>query len=118
MKGEKGSKYEDLIEAVKAGVEREGAGVAINGMRKTKAGDLLLLLENGSGKAHAVREEVSKISNIRATAITNVKMVNILDLEATASTDDMKEGVRAALKTTLQLFWVTPKQTSCSPCVK
>lgn len=86
--------YADLLKIVKNSVNPSELGVDVKDVIKTRAGQLLLTIQNGSDKAEVLRQEIKeKIPDATVNLLLNKKVIHIKGLDEVITDEEIKETI-------------------------
>ncbi|XP_060516767.1 uncharacterized protein LOC132696115 [Cylas formicarius] len=96
----KDTSFADLLKAVKTAVDPSAIGVDIGQLRKTRNGQVLLTVSNGSDRAELLKREIGeKVPGATAHLLKSKKVVHVKDMDEVTTTDEIKEAVSKATGT-------------------
>ncbi|XP_060516193.1 uncharacterized protein LOC132695754 [Cylas formicarius] len=96
----KDTSFADLLKAVKTAVDPSAIGVDIGQLRKTRNGQVLLTVNNGSDRAELLKREIGeKVPGATAHLLKSKKVPHVKDLDEVTTTDEIKEAVSKATGT-------------------
>lgn len=84
-----GISYAELLKTVKEKVDTKNLGINIDGVRKTKAGDLLIVTKKGTGEAKKLRATIERETGNEASTLKRSTVafhLRVLD----AATDELE----------------------------
>lgn len=94
----KGKSYADLLKTVKQAVNPTEIGVVVKDVIKTRNGELILTIENGSDKAEVLRRELTeKLPEVTTSMLRNKTVIHIKDLDEVATEDEVREAVSKSI---------------------
>ncbi|KAK9719951.1 hypothetical protein QE152_g22363 [Popillia japonica] len=89
-----GCSYADLLRTIKGKVNPSEIGVDLAGVRQTRKGELLLMVQNGSDKAEILRQEIKdKCPAATATSPIEKKVLHIKGLDGVTTTEEIAAAI-------------------------
>lgn len=86
--------YADLLKMVKNSVNPSELGVDIGDVKKTRDGNLLLTIQNGSDRAEIFKKELSeKLPGITVSTRTKKKVIHIKGMDELATEREIRDSV-------------------------
>lgn len=93
-----GKSYTDVLQTVKMSINPVEVGVEVTGLKKTKKGDLLVMVKKGSEKADTLRKTISeKVPDAKATLLSRKKVFHLKNLDELATEEEIREAVAKEL---------------------
>lgn len=90
----KDKSYADLLKTVRQAVNPSEIGVDVANIAKTKKGDLLLTVHNGSDKTEVLRQEIkNKIPGAKASILVDKKVMHIKGMDGLVTEDEIREAI-------------------------
>lgn len=94
----KDKSYAELLKTMKSTVDPKETGAEIKEIRKTKNGELLLTVRNGSSKAEALKKDIAeKIPGVTASLLMKRKVLHIRDLDEITTEEEVRQAVAKAI---------------------
>lgn len=95
-----GEDFPELLKTVRSGVNPEVTGNSIGRLRKTRNGDLLVVINGGNGPAETVKAEITRALGAGATVrkLENSSVVEIRDLDAETTKEEVLNAVNSTCK--------------------
>ncbi|KAG5859800.1 hypothetical protein JTB14_027063 [Gonioctena quinquepunctata] len=86
--------YADLLKTVKEMVNPSKIGVEIHDVRKTRSGELLLTLRNGSGKLEDLKEMIqAKVPEVSTSLLSNKRIIHVKEMDEITTIEDIREAI-------------------------
>ncbi|KAI4461047.1 zinc finger cchc-type superfamily [Holotrichia oblita] len=102
-----GKSYADLLRTVKQTVRPGDIGVDIKDVRKTKKGELLLTVRNGSDKAEVLKNELrEKLPTATTSLLVSKKVLHVKGMDEVVTTQEIKDAICKAIETKPETFEV------------
>lgn len=93
-----GTTYAELLKTVKDTINPREIGVDVKDIQKSKNGDILVKIRNGSDKAEILRKEIKeKIPNITVSTLISKKVVHIKGMDELTTISDIREAISKAV---------------------
>ncbi|KAJ8963586.1 hypothetical protein NQ314_005534 [Rhamnusium bicolor] len=103
-----GKSYADLLRTIKQKVNPSEIGVDVKDIRKTRNGDLLLTVQNGSDKAEVLKREIKeKFPEAITSELIDKKVLHIKGLDEVATVQEIIEEISKVLAIQPETFKVT-----------
>lgn len=94
-----GKSYSDLLKEVKDGIANSGERIAVDNVRKTKAGDMIVIIKGNREEAMKTKEALKKATGAKMyTSVGRRKRVlHVLDLDKLVTKAEVEEGFKQRL---------------------
>lgn len=93
-----GKTYVELLKEMKNAVDIDAAGIQIAAMRKSRNGEMILEVNGESGAAEPLKKAIEeKIAGTNVRTRKRGKTIQIRDLDAVATQDEVREALRETL---------------------
>lgn len=103
-----GKSYADLLKTIKQKVNPSEIGVDVKDIRKTRNGDLLLTVQNGSDKAEVLKREIKeKLPEATTSELIDKKVLHIKGLDEVVTIQEITDVISKELSVQPESFKVT-----------
>lgn len=90
----KDKSYADLLKTIKTAVNPNELGVEVQNMKRTKKGDLILTVQNGTDKAEVLKKELNnRVPEATASLLTRQKILHLKGMDETVNEREIKEAI-------------------------
>lgn len=102
-----GKSYTEVLQTVKQSINPTEVGVEVTGVKKTKKGDLLLMVKKGSEKVDSLRKTISlKVPEAKATLLSKKRVFHVKNLDELTTVEDLREALAKELSVNSEAFEV------------
>lgn len=86
-----GQSYADMLKTVKEKVNTKALGITVDGVKKTRKGDLLILTKIGTGDAQKLKNSIESSVGVKVVSIDQTQglVLHIKDLDAVTEKDEV-----------------------------